>query len=275
MEYKLVAIDMDGTLLNSKHEISEYTRNVLKEVTEKGVKVVICTGRLFASARFYAKLLGLITPIIACNGAYICEYHRNNVLYENPIDSVDYKEVIKILEKNNMYYHFYDNENFYTKELNYNSLKYYNWNKKQKTEDKINIEIIEDVVKMMEERNPKVYKVVVMDENKGKLSNIVKELKKNSHLEIVSSMSQSFDIMNKGVSKGNALMRLSDFFSLESNEVIAIGDNYNDISMFEYAGVSVAMNNGEKEAKEKADVITDTNDNDGVAKVLKKLILRH
>ncbi|MTI46984.1 MAG: HAD family phosphatase [Firmicutes bacterium] len=273
MNYKLVAIDMDGTLLDSNNQISDKNKNVLKAVNEKGIQVVICTGRLFASARYYAKLLGLITPIIACNGAYVCEYHRNNVLYESALELIDYKKVVKVLEENNMYYHFYDNENFYTKELNYNSLKYYRWNEDQKAGDRINIEVIEDAIEFIDERKPKVYKIVVMDKDDNKLNTVVNQLRENKHIEIVSSMTQSFDIMNKGVSKGEALKILTRKLGVDKSEVIAIGDNYNDIPMFDFAGKSVAMGNGEEKAKKIADIITDTNDNNGVANALEKLIL--
>ncbi|WP_069649120.1 Cof-type HAD-IIB family hydrolase [Caloranaerobacter ferrireducens] len=272
MKYKLIAVDMDGTLLNSNNEISEKNKNALRIATEKGIQVVISTGRIFTSARFYAKLLGIVTPIIACNGAYICEYHRNNVLYENPINTVDCREIIKVLEDNNMYFHFYDNDTFYTKELNYNSLKYYNWNKKQKPGDKINIQLIDDANKLFEERKPKIYKFVTMDNDLDKLNYVKNILSKNKNIEIVSSWKGSFDIMSKGVSKGKALEKLCNIFNIKNSEVIAIGDNYNDLSMIEFAGCGIAMGNGEEEVKKKADIITDTNDNDGVYKALKELI---
>lgn len=273
MSYKLVAIDMDGTLLNRNNEISETNKNILKVITEMGIQVVISTGRLFTSARYYAKKLGLITPIIACNGAYVCEYHRNNVLYERPLKTMDIKNVIELLENNNMYYHFYDNENFYTKELKYNSLKYYNWNKKQKKGDKINIEVLKNPLEFIIDEKPTVYKIVVMDKNSDKLNYISKKLINNRNIEVVSSMTKSFDIMDKGVSKGETLRELCKIFSINSDEVIAIGDNHNDISMIKYAKTGIAMGNGEKEVKEMADIVTDTNDNDGVGKALKELIL--
>jgi hypothetical protein len=263
---------MDGTLLSSAKEVSERNKRVLRAATDKGVQVVISTGRIFTSARYYAKLLGLITPIISCNGAYVCEYHRKNVLYENSMELIDFKEVVSVLEDNDMYYHFYDNNNFYTKELKYSSLNYYNWNQRQKPGDRVNIEIVDNPIRLVEERNSKIYKIVVIDSDKNKLENIRKLLSKNSNIEIVSSWNDNIEIMNKGVTKGRALEKLCELFNVSRDEVIAIGDNYNDISMLEFAGTAVAMGNGEEQVKKIADLVTDTNDNDGVAKAIEKLL---
>ncbi len=81
MSYKLICIDMDGTLLNNKHEISERNKEAIKKATERGVKVAVTTGRLFTSAKYYAGLLGVKTPIISCNGAFIREKDEDKIIY--------------------------------------------------------------------------------------------------------------------------------------------------------------------------------------------------
>ncbi|MBS4536594.1 HAD family phosphatase [Clostridium sp. D2Q-14] len=273
MKYKLIAIDMDGTLLDKEEKVSEKNKEAIKRATEKGVKVVISTGRIFTSAIYYAKLIGIMTPIIACNGAYISEYDRENVLLQHPINQEDMEKLIEIFEKNNLYYHFYDNENFYTTDLDYNSLKYYEWNKKQKEENKININVLKNPVEYIKKNNVKVYKVVIMDEDIEKITNIREELSLYENIEVVSSWHGSLDIMYKGVSKGKALKELCKIYGISREEVIAIGDNENDLSMLEFAGTSVAMENGIDLVKEYADIVTETNDNNGVAKAIEKLIL--
>ncbi len=273
MNYKLIAIDMDGTLLNSQNQISDNNKKILKLATEKGIQVVITTGRIYTSALFYAKLIGAITPIIACNGAYICEYHRNNVIYDSPIELVDIKMIIDVLEEKNMYYHFYDNENFYTRRLDYSSLRYYKWNKKQKPGDRINIEIVDAPYQIIKNRKVKVYKFVVMDKDKEKLKQAREILTNNTNIEIVTSMSNNFDIMNKGVSKGNSLQYLYRLFKIDRSKIIAIGDNENDISMIKFAGLGIAMGNATEELKKQANLITHTNNEDGVYKALKDIIL--
>ncbi|WP_130807537.1 Cof-type HAD-IIB family hydrolase [Senegalia massiliensis] len=273
MNYKLIAIDMDGTLLNNEEKVSERNKEAIMEATKKGVQVVVSTGRIFSSAIYFAKLIKVVTPIIACNGAYVSEYHRDNIILENPIKNKDLKNIIETLEKNNLYYHFYDNENFYTKDLEYNSLKYYEWNKKQDEENKINIQIVENPLSFVEKEDIKVYKIVVMDNDMERIQNARIELSENKEIEVVSSWHGSLDIMYKGVSKGKALKQLCNLYDISREEVIAIGDNENDLSMLEYAGTSVAMENGIDIVKEYATHVTDTNDNDGVAKIIEKLVL--
>lgn len=272
MKYRLIAIDMDGTLLDNEGRVSEKNKEAIKMATDKGVHIIVSTGRIFTSAIYFAKLIGVITPIIACNGAYVSEYHRENVLLQHPIKKEDVQKLIEVFEKNDLYYHFYDNENFYTKDLDYNSLKYYEWNEKQKEENKINIEIIKDPIEFVHQNDVNVYKIVVMDKDIEKIARVRKELSLNDNIEIVSSWHGSIDIMYRGVSKGKALKELCNIYGIDREEVIAIGDNENDLSMLEYAGTSVAMGNGIDLVKEYATYVTDTNDNNGVAKAIEKFI---
>ncbi|WDV47060.1 Cof-type HAD-IIB family hydrolase [Clostridiaceae bacterium M8S5] len=272
MNYKMIAIDMDGTLLNSKHTVSDKNKNMLKVATEKGIQVVISTGRIFTSARYYAKLLGLITPIIACNGAYVCEYHKDNVLYDNNIDSYNAGKIIDILEQNDILYRFYDNDNFYLKKLERMDEKYIEWKTTCEELFKVKITSLEDVRAYVKEHKPKIYKFFVTEEDEQKLNNVKEQIMQIEGVDVVSSWKGSFDIMNKGVSKGKALEELCKIMNIKREEVIAIGDNFNDVSMIEFAGTGVAMGNGEDGVKAIADIVTESNDNDGVAKILRELI---
>lgn len=274
MKYKLIAIDMDGTVLNSEHEVSEFNKKILNEVKDKNIKVVISTGRIFVSARYYAKLLGISTPIISCNGAYINgPINNDNIIIENPIEKEDVMYILKTLEENDLKYRFYDAENFYARSYDSITQKYVEWNKKLKVEDRINIEITESPFEIIERENVQILKFVVMDEDDDKLEKIKKILLDNANIDIVTSWEKSFDIMYKGVSKGSALKQLCDKLKIDRNEVIAIGDNENDMSMIEYAGLGIAMGNAEEIVKNIADYITDDNDNDGVAKAIQKFIV--
>ena len=113
MKYKLVAIDMDGTLLNSSDNVSERTKLVLKRAIDKGLNIVISTGRIFKSALFYGRNIGLKSPIISCNGAVISSYDGRKVFFEKTIDGNILKDIVKLAEKKSIYYHFYDMDTFY------------------------------------------------------------------------------------------------------------------------------------------------------------------
>lgn len=263
---------MDGTLLNNHHDVSEENKRAIKEAINRGVEVAIATGRIFTSARYFAKLVGTATPIIACNGALIRDYHNDEVIYCNTMNKEDVLEIIKICKNHKIYFQFYDQENFYTEEIKHNSLKYYQWNLKQKEEDQISIIHLEDALKYLETNDVQILKLVVMDENLEKLEKVRKEIAQLDTIEIVSSWFNNIEIMNKDVSKGQAIEALGKILGIEKSEIIAFGDNYNDLSMKKYSETFVAMGNGEDYVLQQADYITDANDEDGVAKGIRRIV---
>ena len=119
----------------------------------------------------------------------------------------------------------------------------------------------------------KKFKQSIKDYKLNDLFKAKEELKKYEDLEVVSSSPSNFEVMNKGTSKGRAVKVLADILNINREEVMCLGDSENDLSMIEFAGLGVAMGNAEEFLKEKADYITDTNENDGVAKAIEKFIL--
>lgn len=274
MSYKLIATDMDGTLLNSQNKITDRNKEAILEALEEGVKVILCTGRIFTSALYYAKALELDTPIIACNGAYIGEQDKSKIIYEEPISLQTFRKIVEIAEEEKMYYHFYDDSTFYARELNDTIMNYMNWNKERDEMDRIDIRIVEDPLDAIEEENSKVYKIVFVDENREKLKRFREKISTIKGIEVASSWWSNVEVMNEGVSKGKALNKLCDMLNISMDEVIAIGDNENDIPMLKVAGLGIAMANGEGVAKDAADYIADTNDESGVGKIIEKFILK-
>jgi Cof subfamily protein (haloacid dehalogenase superfamily) len=270
--YKLICLDMDGTLLNSKGEVSERNVEAIKAAHEKGVKVAVCTGRLFTSARFYADMLGVQVPVIASNGAYIREKDENKVIYKSVLGFENSKRVFKIFKKYKMTFYFHTYDTVFMEKLDSNNA-YLTINKTLPKDKQINIQIVQDWEETFEEHKEDILKCVCIDENLEQIARVKKELLQFEELEVVSSMNNNIEIMTKGVSKGRAAEILAGFYDLKSKEVMCIGDNENDISMLKYAGMGVAMGNGEDYVKELADFVTDTNNNDGVAKAIEKFIL--
>ncbi|MBW4827211.1 MAG: Cof-type HAD-IIB family hydrolase [Clostridiaceae bacterium] len=273
MKYKLIAIDMDGTLLNSKNEISKKNKDVIKKVTDKGVKVVLSTGRIFPSALHYAKSLEIETPIISCNGAYVVEHDKLNIIYEKPISVEVSKEVINLAEKKGIYYHFYDDTTFFARRFSETVNNYYKLNEKIDKKERIDIRIIDNPIEIIDSERPLVYKFVFVEDDREKLLEFRKEAIKIDGIEVASSWWNNVEIMNKGVSKGRALIELCNVLNIDKSEVVAIGDNENDIPMLKIAGLSVAMGNGEEEVKKIADVVTKTNDESGVGEAIEKFVL--
>ncbi|WFD09551.1 Cof-type HAD-IIB family hydrolase [Tepidibacter hydrothermalis] len=271
MKYKLIVTDMDGTLLSDHKEITKENKKALKKATEIGVKVAIATGRIYTSARYYANLLELDAPIVACNGAIIREEKTNNTLYKNTMNEEDCKKVVNICDRLGVYYHFYNDTGFYCKELKYSSLQYSKWNENQLEENRVNIKVMDDPIKFIQNTDG-ILKFVIIDDDLDKLDEVRKELEKIDNIEVSKSWHNNIEVMNNGVSKGEAVKKLAEHFGVKQEEIITFGDNFNDLSMIEYAGMGVAMGNSEDKVKEKANFITDSNERSGVAKALNELL---
>lgn len=271
--YKLLCTDMDGTLLNSEGEISEGNRRAIKLAHEKGVKVTICTGRVFTSASYFADLLEVKVPVIASNGAYIKEKDKDEIIYKSVLGEENCKKILDILEAYKLYPHYHTTDKIFIEAITKTSKNYINFNAKVPKDRQINIQIVESWNRTFSDYKDDIVKCVCVDDDKGKIMKAKQKLLKFKELEVVSSAGNNFEIMCKGVSKGRAVEILAAYYGLKSEEVMCIGDNENDLSMIKYAGMGVAMGNGEEFVKQAADFVTDTNNNDGVAKAIHKFIL--
>lgn len=273
MQYKLIVVDMDGTLLNTKHQVSKETRETLAKAMEQGVKVGIATGRIYPSARYYGNLLGLSTPIIACNGAIVKDEEKGEIIFSDAMQKDDVIKIINICKKHDIYFHFYDHDRFYIEREKYNSFDFQDWTFKESMEDQVGITQLEDAISYVEKNNIDVLKITILDEDMNKLENIKKQISQISTIEIAKSWYNNMEIMNKEVSKGKGIEALAKKLGIEKDEIIAFGDNYNDLSMKDYVKTFVAMENGVDSVKEKADYVTASNDKNGVAKGIKKFVL--
>ena len=273
MKYKLIAIDMDGTLLNSQNQISKRNAKALYKAMEKGIYVVLTTGRILPSAYYYAKSLNLGNPIIACNGAIITSKGKDNIIYESKLEIDASKEIVELGNKQNIHFHFYDRNTYYTKIPQEGIVQDYSSYLDSLGEQGIEVEVIENVIETIETKKPNIYKFVFVDDDKGKLLNFRKELNSIKGINVSSSWHNNVEIMNEGVSKGNALEYLCNKLNIDKSQIVAIGDNENDVSMFKTAGLSIAMENGDSIIKKHAHLVTRTNDEDGVAKAIEKYVL--
>lgn len=270
MKYKLIALDMDGTLLNSENEVSQRTRKAILGAGEKGVNVVLATGRILASAMKYSSKIDLRRPIISSNGAIIID-ENEEIIYKKHIDNSAIEEITRLADKNNMYYHFYTEDSFYSNQYVKDIVEFYNPSG-IKDEEKIAFNLYEDINEILDKKI-NIYKFIFIDNDTKKLYKLRGELNEIDNINISSSWSNNIEVMEKKVSKGNSLKYLCERLNIPRESVIAIGDNENDISMIDYAGLGVSMKNGDEKLKNISDIITSTNDNDGVAEIIEKYIL--
>lgn len=289
--YKLIAVDLDGTMLNSYGIVTENTKNVIKNVINKGTDVIIASGRPIDSIMAIAKEIGSENYFIAGNGALVYDIKNDEVVYEKFMSKEKVLEIIKICEENSISYNVYTDETILATSLKYNVLYYHKENLKKEESKKTNISIVKDMydyVKNM--NNAKFLKVTICDDIKSVFNSILKKINKIKDIEVldVSHMSSKTitqgteeisieyyytEITCKDVDKWNAIEYLADRINVKREEVIAIGDNINDKKMIEEAGLGIAMKGSTPCVTEVADYITDTNNDDGVAKAIEKFCL--
>lgn len=275
---KLICIDMDGTLLNSNHEISERNKEVLKKAYNSGVKIAITTGRLFCSARYYADLIGIDLPVIGSNGAYIKHKYDDMAILENEIPKDVAIEIYNIVKKHGLTINFNSWDTLIREDEVPANHAYSIMNKDLPDDKKVKFIINGNVIETINNFDGKILKGIVIEEseNKDNLWAAKDELKETfgDKLHVVSSGTDNFEVMIGITSKGNAVAHLADTLNIHPEEVMCIGDSENDISMLKFAGIGVAMGNGLQMVKDIADYVTDTNNNDGVAKAIEMFVLK-
>ncbi|WP_288479572.1 Cof-type HAD-IIB family hydrolase [uncultured Clostridium sp.] len=277
MAIKLICTDMDGTLLNTDHTVSDKNKATLKKAIDKGIIIAISTGRLFTSANFYRELIGINTPIISSNGAYIKDRNTNKVIYENGLSLEETIEIYTILKNYNLSIFFNTWDTAISDKEFLNNHAYLISNEGiTNEEDKTKFIVEKDLINVLNKKNGEILKAICIDYSKENIKEIQlarKEIEKLDKYEVVCSSPYNFEIMKKGTSKGNAVKTLAEMLGINKEEIMCIGDSENDLSMIEYAGVGVAMGNALDIVKEKAKYITLDNDHSGVAAAIEKYAL--
>ncbi|PRR83065.1 Cof-type HAD-IIB family hydrolase [Clostridium vincentii] len=274
MNYKLICIDMDGTLLDDNHLISEENKKAIKEAHNRGVVIAVTTGRLFTSASYSYSLLDIEGPIIASNGTYIRERSKEEFIYKDTFTLEECNELNEILNKSNLTHYFYTHNTALGSETLPENHPYVAFNKEVSEDLRIHFCIKEDLSPLFKEYENEVLKAIVIEKkDKEALLKVKNELKSLDKFEVVSSGPYNFEIMKKGSSKGSAVQRLAESLGIKQEQVICMGDNENDLSMIRYAGLGIAMGNAVDLLKNEANYITDTNVNSGVGKAIRKFVL--
>lgn len=272
--YKFIAIDLDGTMLNSYGVVTENTKNVIQNVIDKGIDVIIASGRPIDSIKTIAKEIGSNKYFIAGNGALVYDIQNEEIIYEKYISKEKALEIIKICEENSISYNLYTETTIIAKALKYNVLYYHKENLKKEENKRTKITIVDDVydyVKKLD--NPRFLKITICDSNKFVFQSIIRKLRKVNNIEVldVSHMSRKVikqgtedipieyyytEISLKDVDKWNAITFLAQKMNVKQEEIVAIGDNINDKNMIENAKLGIAMEGSSPNIIKIADVIT-------------------
>lgn len=289
--YKFVAIDIDGTLLNSRGQLSQRTKDAVRRVTKTGAKVVLTSGRVTSSTKKIAEELNVDRYIICDNGASIYDREEERFLHEAHIDKQTILEILSTCIENNIYYMVFTPTKIIVKDLKHMALAFYKQRHHCRDEATGMNEIVYGGRDYIENLDEPFNRIIVCDQDRVVCNSIVNRLKTYDSVDlmapphiankkIIEDGKEIFitycyaELLPKNTNKWSAIETLIYKLNIKPNEVIAIGDNFNDIDMIKNAGLGVAMNNGSPVAKEVADVVAPSNDKDGVAVVLEQYILR-
>ena len=264
--YKLIAVDMDGTLLREDKTISDRTKEAIRKAGEKGVKVVLASGRPIDGLERYLKELNLLSEddyVMSFNGSLLQNVKTREVIAKNILQGSDLKRLHALSKEIGLNIHAFTKAgcvtpvmNEYTKlEGSINGIEVYEIDYDEIEED-------EDVIKVMMIDPPEVLDAAMVH---------IPESFYNEYT-VVKSAPFFLEFLNKQSSKGAAIKALGEHLGIKQEEIICIGDAGNDLDMIEYAGLGVAMGNAFEEVKKAADYVTYTNNEDGVAHVIEKFI---
>lgn len=263
MIFKLLAIDLDDTLLDSKKEVSKYTVKIIEKTINKGFIVVLATGRSFSGAKSYHRLLNLNTPLITCGGAEIVDMNGKEI-FKFLLSRENVKNILDFARQNKLHAQIENSSGYYFKRHNKFSRQhaiFYGFEGEEIT----NTSILEKIP---------ASKVLILSEPQT-IENMQPEAKKLfPDLLISRSLPAFLEFNNPESSKGVALEFITSYFGLKSEQVIAFGDSELDIGMMEYAGYCVAVGNAAQKILDMADYVSTNNNEDGVAEAIVKLVLQ-
>ena len=272
MNYKLVAIDCDNTLIKHNGEIHSENIKAINMLLEKGIKVVIATGRNDILVKDYMDEVGFKEEIvIGCNGASIRDLKDKSVIQLNYIPKETMKKMVDICVENNIDAKIYTLEECYSlsEEGAKDELKYILTHYTKKLSLNLEYKYEKDIYSLIDRKE--FLKMVILEEDREKILNIQNKFRELEEINAVISAKNCLDVMRKNVSKGNALKDYASMLGIEKEEIVAIGDSENDLEMLNFAGFSVAMGNAEDFIKEACDMTTLTNDEAGVAFAIYKI----
>ncbi len=290
--YKLVAIDLDGTLLNSYGEVSEATKNALQKAKSQGVEIVLASGRPISSTESLAIELGVDNYLISGNGSAVFDIKNQKVIYDRFLNKEQVLKIAKLCEKNSFFYNVYTEDEVIASSLNYNVLFYYKENLKKIEEKRTHINVVQNIEKYIEESGKeKFLKITVCDESQFIFNSIMKRLKMIADIDVLETAYMSkkkiksgtedvdiqyfyTEITNRNVNKWSAIEFLLEKLNINKEEVLTIGDNMNDLEMIQNAGLGIVMGNSNPKMKEIAKEIVSDNNSEGVLEAFNKFILK-
>ncbi len=276
---KLLASDLDGTIVNSNNQISPNNINVVNKLSNTQVNFAICTGKTYAMTKDICKKLKPTYGIFG-NGTQIINLKTGEEINRNIINNEQAIKCMKIADENNLHVHIYTEQKIIVQQkLKYMALRNYKLYK-----DEVTFEIVESLKEYVKNQNPSILKLVISGEKD--LKSIKEKLQEKENLcviqikkydkykdKVINQEYEYLDILPKQSTKYEAIKKLSNYLEISNQEIMTVGDNINDIEMIKNAGVGVAIGGSYKEVTSVASYVTKNDaENGGFAEAVYKFI---
>lgn len=272
-DIRMIALDMDGTLLKDDKTISEYTNTILKKAIEKGICILPATGRVMRGIPDCIRQMPGVRYGICSNGASVLNLETGEELYSCRISNEDAIKMVDIMEKYNTIYDAYIEGQGYVDERFYQNLDHYKLEPMIKQMYYRTRKPIDSLKTYLLESGSQVEKFNMFFSEPDLRIKVLDELKKVTFINVTSSLYNNIEINALDCNKGTALLGFAEKMGLTKEQVMACGDGSNDYEMILMSGLGVAMENGLDMVKEAADYITVSNEEDGVAKAIEHFCL--
>lgn len=272
-EIKMIGLDLDGTLLTDRKELTQHTRDVLAAAIQKGVIVLAATGRPYSGIPQEIQRFPGIRYALTSNGARIIDTKTGKVLLEHLLPLESAKKALEIMEKYDTLQEIYFDGVGYADEDKLAQIGRYHHNPYMWEYVLKSRKSVPDIYKVIAEKNQDMDKLQGVFADMEERAEAWKELGRLEDIVLVGSLGYNIEINAVGVNKGRGLIELGELLGIRREEIMACGDGDNDIPMLKEAGLGVAMANADERAKAAADYITDSNDDEGVAKAIERFVL--
>ena len=273
MNIRLIALDLDGTLLNSQKCLPERNRKALEACISRGIYVVPCTGRTAAGIPEAVRQISGIRYGITVNGGMLVDMQENKILDEKLLSPQTAVEIYDLIENYHVMCDAYIQGDGFSERYCFEHMDEYAVpDLVQELVRKTRIPI-DNMKEYIRSRNCMVDKLNMFFDDGKQRAEIRRRLQERSDVLVSSSFTFNLEINGPGASKGEGILRLAQILGIKPEETMAFGDGENDLSMMEKAGIGIAMENGEESLKAKADYIAPGNDDAGVGQMLEKLVL--
>ncbi|MBS1155751.1 MAG: Cof-type family hydrolase [Proteobacteria bacterium] len=273
MAYRLIALDLDGTLLDSHAQIRPETIRALQQARQQGIEIIVVTGRHHIAAYPYHHQLQLSTPAICCNGTYAYDYHARSAVAANPLSKTQMLRILEKIRAHHIQGLVYVDDAMCYEVADANIARMRAWADSLPAHVRPTIKQVASFEQLAGEAKSIWKFLAIKQDETASLDAFLAEIEAEPDLSYEWSGATRIDITQSENSKGARLAEWIATRGIDPSEVIAFGDHRNDMSMLRMAGLGVAMGNSDEVVQSCAQWVAGTHDTDAIAETLRRFVL--